>query len=124
MLRVKEITQKYERTKITLREFWYKATKSGKICGQYSKTWQIAKISRPAKSSQHCKIFCNAHPPSVFRSNCHLLCSYSFELGSGSSHLNWLEDSGTIGLQNYKKYPQNMISSIVGTLVYQLGYLS
>ena len=29
MLRVKEITQKYERTKITLRKFWYKAIKSG-----------------------------------------------------------------------------------------------
>ena len=38
--------------------------------------------------------------------------------------MNWFEESGTIGLQNYKKYSQNMISSIVGTLVYQLGYLS
>ena len=38
------------------------------------------------------------------------------------SHLNWLEDSGTIGLQNYKNI--HMISSIVGTSVYQLGYLS
>ena len=108
MLRVKEITQKYERTKITLRAFWYKSTKSGKKGGQYSKIKQTAKIShaakisQPAKSSQHCKIFCNAHFPSVFSSNCHLLCSCSFELGSGSSHLNWFEDSGTIGLQNYK----------------------
>ena len=102
MLRVKEITQKYERTKITLREFWYKITKSGKKGGQYSKTGQTAKISQPVKSLQHSKIFCNAHSPSVFSSNYHLLCSCSFELGSGSSHLNWLEDSGTIGLQNYK----------------------
>ena len=57
-----------------------------------------AKISQPAKSSQHCKIFCNSHSPFVFSSNCHPLCSCHFELGSGSSHLNWLEDSGTIGL--------------------------
>ena len=85
MLKVKEITQKYERTKITL---------SGQKGGQYSKTGQTAKIS------QHCKFFCNAHSPSVFRSNFRLLCSCSFELGSGSSHLNWLEDSGTICLQN------------------------
>ena len=108
MLRVKEITQKYERRKITLRAFWYKATKSGQKGGQYSKTRQTAKIShamnisQPAKSLQHCKIFGNAHSPSIFSSNFHLLCSCSFELGSGSSHLNWLEDNSTIGLQNYK----------------------
>ena len=96
MLRVKEISQKYERTKITLREFWYKATKSGQKGSQYSKTGQIAKVSQHAK--QHCKIFCNSHSPSVFISNSHLLCSCSLELNSGSLHLNWLEDSGTIGL--------------------------
>ena len=92
MLRVKEITQKYE--------------KGSQYCktGQTVKISQAAhaKISQPAKSSHHYKIFCNAHSPSVFSSNFHLLCSCSFELGLGSSHLNWLEDSGTIGLQNYK----------------------
>ena len=108
MLKVKEITQNYEITKITLRAFWYKATKGSQKGGQYSKIGQIAKIlqhakiSQHAKSLQHCKIFCNSHSPSVFSSNCHMLCSCSFELSSGSSHLNWLEDSSTIGLQNYK----------------------
>ena len=65
----------------------------------------------------------NAHSPSVFSSNCLLLCIRCFEFGSGSSYLNWLEDKGVIGLQNCKQYPQHMISSIAGTLVYQLGYL-
>ena len=102
MFIVKEIRQKYERTKFTLRAFWYKATKSGQKGGQYRKIGQNVKISLPTKSSQHYKILCNAHSPSVFSSNCHLICSCSFELGSRSSHLNWLEDSGTIGLENYK----------------------
>ena len=51
MLKAKEITQKYERTKITLRAFWYKATKTGQEGGQYSKTGQIVKISHAAKIS-------------------------------------------------------------------------
>ena len=45
-------------------------------------------------------------------------------LDLGSSHLNWLKENGTIGLQNYTNIHKNVISSIVGTLVYQLGYLS
>ena len=77
----------------------------------------------PCENFTACKILCNFHSSSVFSSNCYLLCPCSFELGSGSSHLNWLEERGTIGLQNYKKYSQNVISSIVRTLV-QLGYLS
>ena len=55
MLRVKEITQKYERTKITLRAFWYKAIKSGKKGGQYSKTVQTSKFRMLRKISQHAK---------------------------------------------------------------------
>ena len=79
-----------------------KAVKSG----QYSKTGDIAKISHAAKLhskiSHAVKILCNFQFPSVFSSNCYLLYPCSYELGSGSSHLNWLEESGTIGLQNYK----------------------
>ena len=97
---------------------------------------QAAKFCSMQRESEHCRDFvvlqkfatlqnlCNAHSPSAFSSNFLLLCTCSFEFNSGSSHLNWLEDNGIIGLQNYKKYPQNMISTIVGTLVYQLGYLS
>ena len=91
--------------------------------GQHSKTGQAVKFYSYEKFAT-LQNLCNAHSPSVFSSNCLLLCSCSFEFNSGSLHLNWLEDNGVIGLQNYKTYPQNMISSIVGTLVCQLGYLS
>ena len=67
---------------------------------------------------------CNAHSPSVFSSNWFLLCTCSFEFGSGSSYLNWLEDNGVIGLKNCKNIHKYMIISIAGTLAYQLGYLS
>ena len=75
--------------------------------GQHSKIGQAVKISQLAKICS-CEKFvtlqnlCNAHSPSVFNTNCLLLCLCSFEFGLGSSHLNWLEDNGIIGLQNYK----------------------
>ena len=88
----------------------------------HAKILHVAKIV--CENFATSKILCNFDSPFVFSSNFYLLCPCSFELGSGFSHLNWLEESGTIGLQNYKKYSQNMISSIVETLVYQFGYLS
>ena len=91
--------------------------------GQHIKTGQAEKFCS-CKKFATLQNLCNAHSPSVFSSNCLLLCSCSFKFNSSSSYLNWLEDNGVIGLQNYKKYPQNMISSKVGTLVCQLGYLS
>ena len=67
--------------------------------GQYSKTGESAKISHVAKIMEFSISLCI---DLQFLSALSMHCLCSFELGSGSSHLNWLEESGTIGLQNYK----------------------
>ena len=47
--------------------------------------------------------------------------SYEFDLGS--SCLDWLDNFGLIILKKLQKQPQNAISSLVRTLMYQLGLL-
>ena len=85
------------------------------------KKWSTQQIGQATKFNRLRKFktlqnLYNAHSPSEFSSNFLLLCTCSFKFGSGSLYLNWLEDNDVTGLQNCKKYPQHMISSIAGTL--------
>ena len=42
----------------------------------------------------------SAHSPSIFSSNCLLICTCIFEVSLGSSYLSRFDDNGVIGLQN------------------------
>ena len=125
MLSIKEITKMYKGTKITSRANLYKTTKrrvkkqSMQECrGAVLRNLQVANFRNPAKFSlcfPSLQYFCSKFP---------LVRSCIFEFGSGSSCLNRIEDNEVFGLQNYKIATKNVISSKVGTLMYQLDYLS
>ena len=73
------------------------------------------------ENSQPCKIYVVFQFSSACGSNFLPTSVMSYEFGLNSSCLDWLDNFGLIILQKLQKQPQNVIISIVVTLMCQLG---